>query len=701
MPLFQSKQAKKAEAQQKAENERFTASPETMEDYEGGTSKKNYDKDFTDYLKRKSKKTEYDENFYKRFDESQQNNIKDHLAVIDDLESSLSNVIEEIKKSDAEKLPQYEVQLQDLILSMSDAHRKSMVEGQPWSKQKFSQDDISTFTQYMHKTYNNRANKEEIEKDPNAKPVVWGNSVDTKDKNYLHMSDEKIPSSSFSLREISKDCFEDVKKPPVVEGFDLPMKKGEDEGVDSPYLKIKWTEYNEKDKDIQRKSAAIAYVPKGKVKSSKDKLPAEAKESSDSLAEFNSRRQLNKPERLIDVISGTSEYFNKYPIYDPKKSDSKSFVNEVTSLVGLKQLKNPENQWANEEKEKEKDQLQQEPDKAKKSFFGKIIDFFKPKKLEKNPVQSKPNFEEAHKPEASTTPTTEVSNQGEKTKEKQADKPGVSRTELSLLASMSYSNNLQRDVEKTDFTSECSKKSIINEKTEAALGLLKGWKNIDNIVNVSNDSTGGFSAGVFAKGSNIVIAFRGTDGGAGEDTSWAFGKDQQQADYAVSYVMSLFDDGLIQKDDNVYLTGHSLGGFLTMHTLASLLDKPVFAKSFQKAATFNGLGLNSLRKHNIPLIKTLKKAEEANQLERYAVEGDIIAPLGHQLNKGATHMIKYTENKYNKEKKKSKRHFLHNYIQSIGHRHSMSNTIDPEQLKAELEAKKNEEVNTPENSQAD
>ncbi|WP_318507007.1 VWA domain-containing protein [Bacillus sp. T3] len=175
---------------------------------------------------------------------------------------------------------------------------------------------------------------------------------------------------------------------------------------------------------------------------------------------------------------------------------------------------------------------------------------------------------------------------------------------------------------------------------------LVGWKVIDS----ENSHNLGFGFGAIAlkKGKQVVISYRGSDG----TSDWLFANRQiliennnDQAEDAKEFTADIMLETK-DKDVQVYLTGHSLGGFLTQAVAYDMyenkLSDVVFWKKnkeaiekalnkkdyFQGATTYNSAFFLPERKSNakktaIPF-SDIYKTKYDNVVYNYAMTGDML-----------------------------------------------------------------------------
>lgn len=178
------------------------------------------------------------------------------------------------------------------------------------------------------------------------------------------------------------------------------------------------------------------------------------------------------------------------------------------------------------------------------------------------------------------------------------------------------------------------------------------------------NGTAQFAAMTFKKDNDIVIAYRGTDfddiGDWSQDFCYGLlgyaGQEGVTQDYA-----RIVAEHYTENNNNVriYVTGHSLGGYLAQIGGAAIAEKAELADNLKEVSYFNGMGLNfwsnivsnisSLNKYNISNTKlkelknnnsyinsTQNKAKAAltkfknngGKIIAYHINGDLVSALG-------------------------------------------------------------------------
>lgn len=206
---------------------------------------------------------------------------------------------------------------------------------------------------------------------------------------------------------------------------------------------------------------------------------------------------------------------------------------------------------------------------------------------------------------------------------------GVSEREILLLAIMSYKNNQKENTWENTNDEEFNLKWF-GGCTDASE--LNDWKMVDCIINENLRNMDGFSVVTYKKGNNVVIAFRGTDSGIiNENIKYIIPKKEHpQVKYLLQYIDSLKYKPFIKHNTKIYITGHSLGGYLATYALGKSLKMDELKNKIVKVITFNALGLGYIADKSIE--DQLSKVNE-NILINYAIKGDIVSKIGKHFTK--------------------------------------------------------------------
>ena len=161
-------------------------------------------------------------------------------------------------------------------------------------------------------------------------------------------------------------------------------------------------------------------------------------------------------------------------------------------------------------------------------------------------------------------------------------------------------------------------------------GIASQWRVVD-YVNTWEDIDTYFSATTFKNGNNVVIAYRGTNDGIGEWVNNIVGVGllnyHSEESAAQQYALKIAD---AYPDCKIYITGHSLGGYLAqIGATAILKERDV---NLAGVVYFNGIGL----KYN-PILFWSKEDELSylsayykggSKLISYEIKGDVVSALG-------------------------------------------------------------------------
>ena len=144
----------------------------------------------------------------------------------------------------------------------------------------------------------------------------------------------------------------------------------------------------------------------------------------------------------------------------------------------------------------------------------------------------------------------------------QEDSEILSDRECAILSLVTYCNDqssMNNILKSEEFTKRCAKAKV--SKSE-----LTGFKNVDSIINLRKFTGSSFSVNTYKKGNNVVVAFRGTDEGViQENLSYLMSRERhEQAKYAKEYIDNLSNKEFVDENTKIYITGHSLGGYLAL-----------------------------------------------------------------------------------------------------------------------------------------
>ena len=174
---------------------------------------------------------------------------------------------------------------------------------------------------------------------------------------------------------------------------------------------------------------------------------------------------------------------------------------------------------------------------------------------------------------------------------------------------------------------------------------MERWKVVDYSEDNRTYKIDNFSATTYKNGNNIIIAYRGTN----ENLEWLdnvvcyglgnYHTEEQQARAYAKKIVQLYPDC------SIYITGHSLGGYLAQIGTAELVQRGMDG-NLKRVAYFNGIGVAfNMQKEILTHGKALDKIALYNyshdglytsnhKLVSYAIRGDWVHNLGsHQGDK--------------------------------------------------------------------
>ena len=210
-------------------------------------------------------------------------------------------------------------------------------------------------------------------------------------------------------------------------------------------------------------------------------------------------------------------------------------------------------------------------------------------------------------------------------------KAEVSNRELLIFANIAYYNNLEDENLEIALEKKYAAENLEAKRSFAPYEM-GGWRIIDKDINISNKSKGGFSAIVFKKENDIVISFRGSDGGVwSENYKYLIPIHRHpQTVYLKNFIQNVANSNYINKNTKIYTTGHSLGGYLSLYSAGVILQNEKLCALLQKTVSFCGFGLGRIADREI--INVLRSSKFRN-IENYHVKGDIISYFGEFITK--------------------------------------------------------------------
>lgn len=175
------------------------------------------------------------------------------------------------------------------------------------------------------------------------------------------------------------------------------------------------------------------------------------------------------------------------------------------------------------------------------------------------------------------------------------------------------------------------------------------WKlvNYSKIQTTYLENTALFTGMTFKKGNDIVIAYRGTDfddlGDWVQDILYGLVNTSGQEGAAQAYALAVAEHYLKENQNiNIYVTGHSLGGYLTQIGGATLLE--YCQKNVKEISYFNGMGVDfwsnlknaigideiqndlNIKNFRTQIFNKLKKNNSI--VYSHQINGDLISSLG-------------------------------------------------------------------------
>lgn len=196
----------------------------------------------------------------------------------------------------------------------------------------------------------------------------------------------------------------------------------------------------------------------------------------------------------------------------------------------------------------------------------------------------------------------------------------VTDRELLILSRLSYYNGSKIKVDKI--------LEEIHDLTNLVVpSEMKGWEIVDKDINISNRRENGFSAIVFKKGNDIVIALRGSDGGViSENFKYLLSiYPHPQVQYLKNFIKKIANSPYIDQNTKIYTTGHSLGGYLSLYAAAIIVENRNLHNCLEKAVTFATFGLNKFADKKA--LDALYSLDPSN-VKNYRIEGDVISCCG-------------------------------------------------------------------------
>lgn len=100
-----------------------------------------------------------------------------------------------------------------------------------------------------------------------------------------------------------------------------------------------------------------------------------------------------------------------------------------------------------------------------------------------------------------------------------------------------------------------------------------GWTVENHLINNSMNLCDRFSAVTYKKGDNLVIAFKGTDFGVFIENKWyLFTFNTHPQSKFAFFIDTIANLNLVDENVKIYLTDHSLGGYLAIYAFRYMLN---------------------------------------------------------------------------------------------------------------------------------
>lgn len=169
----------------------------------------------------------------------------------------------------------------------------------------------------------------------------------------------------------------------------------------------------------------------------------------------------------------------------------------------------------------------------------------------------------------------------------------------------------------------------------SATEVYEHWNIVDCSGETFADIGTHFYATTYKNNNNVIIAYRGTDEELGEWINNIVGVGLFNY-HPEERLAKLYADRIVQKYPrcHIYITGHSLGGYLSQFGAYEIAEKHPHA-DLKKVAYFNGIGLNYNKllfwtnKDEINTLKSYYNNSQQNpNLISYNIFGDVVSALG-------------------------------------------------------------------------
>lgn len=231
---------------------------------------------------------------------------------------------------------------------------------------------------------------------------------------------------------------------------------------------------------------------------------------------------------------------------------------------------------------------------------------------------------------------------------------GMSERKVNSLVSK-FTASLHEDGEKYYFLNFAHAKELENS----------GWKIYDYLSNskennlksavqaIFNDGIsfeGKFDVVTFKKGTNYVIAYRGTDYPDllewTQDITYALNGQHAEALMAYNYAQQIYDE-IVKNDKNakIYVTGHSLGAYLAQVGGAAIVDKEA-GKTYTKGNITNQKQYTSLEEYKADYYKgTPSRLQQVGYFNGMGIDGIFFAnDFSVQMQNALVYLSTYDKN---------------------------------------------------------
>ena len=225
----------------------------------------------------------------------------------------------------------------------------------------------------------------------------------------------------------------------------------------------------------------------------------------------------------------------------------------------------------------------------------------------------------------------------------------VSTRDLAILSQAIYCSDIKVGDTLSDLKQWIKEEANKGFYNTASVSEMKGWKLIDyrrERQDIKQDNLyGGFCYGVYEKGDNIVIVFRGSFGDRSKSINdgkgdWYlnFNGYPLGNDPGGTRAENIIDGLLYQynrnNEKNVYIAGHSRGGFLAQRAMASAVNKKT-DNLISGLKYFNSMGVVFSTETNEDMQRFMKLSLVSSKVTGYRVKGfpkgDVVSILGNHV----------------------------------------------------------------------